>query len=235
MWGAIASGIGSALGIAAPIAGSLAGGYMTLHHNRKLAREQMRFQERMSNTQYQRGMADMRKAGLNPILAYKQGGASSPTGALAQAPDFGSALTRGIASARELAESKWRRRLVQGQANLVRDQADLVDEQGFTEVAKQTELQARAARETAAVAESNARRKNIEAQNRRWKTEERLYTQFPELMYMEKLGAAPLHLLGRGAGGVMKGIRSKVPKGGKSTSDPRMQRQGHHLDEWRWR
>lgn len=45
------------------------------------AQRQMEYQSGMSNTAYQRAMQDMRTAGLNPILAYAQGGASTPSGA----------------------------------------------------------------------------------------------------------------------------------------------------------
>ncbi len=65
----------------ASTAGSFFGQQSTNRANSAIAQKQMDFQREMSNTSYQRGMADMRAAGLNPILAYKTGGATVPTGA----------------------------------------------------------------------------------------------------------------------------------------------------------
>lgn len=79
---------------------SLYGGMQANKANARQAQDQMNFQEEMSNTSYQRATEDMKAAGLNPMLAYSQGGASSPGGASAQIED---AITPSLNSGRAAA------------------------------------------------------------------------------------------------------------------------------------
>lgn len=104
------SGIGKALGsvvgaITDPI-GSLIGsgiGFLGQESansaNSGASKDQMAFQERMSSTAYQRAVADMTKAGLNPMLAYSQGGASAPLGSMPNIQNSAGQVGQGVASA----------------------------------------------------------------------------------------------------------------------------------------
>lgn len=130
--GTAAAGSSLFPGIGTIIGGALGGigGIVSGLFQQSSAREQMRFQERMSSTAHQREVADLKAAGLNPILSATRGGASTPGGAMASMPNPGEDLGAGVSASAKMMglelpalESNIRLQAAQGEAQLAQAEA----------------------------------------------------------------------------------------------------------------
>jgi hypothetical protein len=86
-------------------AASLIGSQLSSAQSQRQAASQQQFQEAMSNSAYQRAVRDMQGAGLNPMLAYHLGGASTPSGAQGTVFDAGRAVSEGFSAGAGVARS----------------------------------------------------------------------------------------------------------------------------------
>lgn len=71
--------------------------------NAREARHNREFQERMSSTAHQREVADLRAAGLNPMLSARGSGASAPGGDRAQMENAGSSALQALMMKKQIA------------------------------------------------------------------------------------------------------------------------------------
>lgn len=110
----------------------LAGSAIEWIGGKSIADRQMRFQERMSSTSYQRAVKDMRAAGLNPALAYEQGGAAAPAGASFGMPDVSGVVTSAMDAVRmkqEIKESNSRIEANEAQAGKANSEREFISKQ----------------------------------------------------------------------------------------------------------
>ncbi len=101
--------------------------------NAMQAEKAMAFEERMSNTAYQRAMADMKAAGLNPMLAASKGGASTPSGQQARMENTQAQALNSAMVASQIAVNK-------AQAQKTTAEANVISETGLAKAQEEIKL-----------------------------------------------------------------------------------------------
>lgn len=137
------------------------------------ADKQMAFQERLSNSAYQRGMKDMEAAGLNPMLAMSMGGASSPSGASAsgqavQMQDVGGAALKNISNLAGAGKDlgSLPASISQMKASAQQSQASAAQTEALTPALKQ-KAESETLANTATALETDERKKNYTPQRKK--------------------------------------------------------------------
>ena len=109
--------------------------------NAAMSKKNRQFQAYMYQNRYKMSMEDMRRAGLNPVLAAGSGlgGGSSPAGSTAQAATPSQMGSRAISSAQQVKMVNVQKQNVQADTGLKVNQASLTDAERRLKLVQQNE------------------------------------------------------------------------------------------------